>query len=302
MEYFDYQVVDEDSGKILRPNGLPIVLMSIAAMNVIRAQGRLNEDSNNAKAVDYAMMTRRIIEGILEGEHFAKQKDIVERVLAKVLDAIDKAVIDSKASDDRGNLIGAINDFYQSATSTLLDNLEVIKDEYKPISKTDSTMQHEGCIKITHDGNEWLFRVTDLAPDDRDYDVEINGMKFTNISETKNISSDARWHAFLFSSMALQMIHGMQAAQRVNSMLGNPDIVRKSKEIAKVMGGDFEDYLHSVSEFDTAIKRGLASGEIVEDDINIEYMNDYTIKRNPNITKEEVEGILALFKNKPIYH
>lgn len=302
MEYFDYQVVDETNNKILRIDGLPLVVISIAAMNVMKAQDRLNQTPNNTKFIDYAAMSRRIVKDILQGKVFIDQQDIIAPVLTKVLNAIDVGVIDSKMSDDRGNHIGAINDFYQSLTITLTDSIEVLKDEYKPTSETDSTMRHEGWVKMISDGNEWLFKIVNLSPDGSPYEVSINGMDIESISDTDKISSDGRWHAFLLSSLALQMVHGMQAAHRANSMLGNPDVVRKSKGIAKVMGGNYEDYLYAVGEFEAAIKRSLASGDITEEDIDEDYMTKSIIKHNPNTTNAQAKEIVALFKSKPIYH
>ena len=302
MEYFDYQVVDETNNKILRIDGLPLVVISIAAMNVMKAQDRLNQTPNNTKFIDYAAMSRRIVKDILQGKVFIDQQDIIAPVLTKVLNAIDVGVIDSKMSDDRGNHIGAINDFYQSLTITLTDSIEVLKDEYKPTSETDSTMRHEGWVKMISDGNEWLFKIVNLSPDGSPYEVSINGMDIESISDTDKISSDGRWHAFLLSSLALQMVHGMQAAHRANSMLGNPDVVRKSKGIAKVMGGNYEDYLYAVGEFEAAIKRSLSSGDITEEDIDEQYMIKSIIKHNPNTTAAQAKEIVALFKSKPIYH
>lgn len=302
MEYFDYQVVDESNNKILRVDGLPLVVISIAAMNVMKAQEQLSQTPNNTKFIDYAAMTRRIVKDILQGKVFADQQDIIAPVLTKVLNAIDVGVNESKTSDDHGNHIGAVNDFYQSLTITLTDSIEVLKDEYKPTSETDSTMRHEGWVKMISDGNEWVFKIVNLSPDGSPYEVSINGMDIESISETDKISSDGRWHAFLLSSLALQMVHGMQAAHRVNSMLGHPDVVRKSKGIAKVMGGNYEDYLYAVGEFDAAIKRSLASGDITEEDIDEDYMTKSIIKHNPNTTNAQAKEIVALFKSKPIYH
>lgn len=302
MEYFDYQVVDESNNKILRVDGLPLVVISIAAMNVMKAQEQLSQTPNNTKFIDYAAMTRRIVKDILQGKVFADQQDIIAPVLTKVLNAIDVGVNESKTSDDHGNHIGAVNDFYQSLTITLTDSIEVLKDEYKPTSETDSTMRHEGWVKMISDGNEWVFKIVNLSPDGSPYEVSINGMEIESISETDKISSDGRWHAFLLSSLALQMVHGMQAAHRVNSMLGHPDVVRKSKGIAKVMGGNYEDYLYAVGEFDAAIKRSLASGDITEEDIDEDYMTKSIIKHNPNTTNAQAKEIVALFKSKPIYH
>lgn len=302
MEYFDYQVVDESNNKILRVDGLPLVVISIAAMNVMKAQEQLSQTPNNTKFIDYAAMTRRIVKDILQGKVFADQQDIIAPVLTKVLNAIDVGVNESKTSADHGNHIGAVNDFYQSLTITLTDSIEVLKDEYKPTSETDSTMRHEGWVKMISDGNEWVFKIVNLSPDGSPYEVSINGMDIESISDTDKISSDGRWHAFLLSSLALQMIHGMQAAHRVNSMLGHPNVVRKSKGIAKVMGGNYEDYLYAVGEFDAAIKRSLASGDITEDDIDEDYMTKSIIKHNPNTTDAQAKEIVALFKSKPIYH
>lgn len=302
MEYFDYQVVDESNNKILRVDGLPLVVISIAAMNVMKAQEQLSQTPNNTKFIDYAAMPRRIVKDILQGKVFADQQDIIAPVLTKVLNAIDVGVNESKTSDDHGNHIGAVNDFYQSLTITLTDSIEVLKDEYKPTSETDSTMRHEGWVKMISDGNEWVFKIVNLSPDGSPYEVSINGMDIESISETDKISSDGRWHAFLLSSLALQMVHGMQAAHRVNSMLGHPDVVRKSKGIAKVMGGNYEDYLYAVGEFDAAIKRSLASGDITEEDIDEDYMTKSIIKHNPNTTNAQAKEIVALFKSKPIYH
>lgn len=302
MEYFDYQVVDESNNKILRVDGLPLVVISIAAMNVMKAQEQLSQTPNNTKFIDYAAMTRRIVKDILQGKVFADQQDIIAPVLTKVLNAIDVGVNESKTSDDHGNHIGAVNNFYQSLTITLTDSIEVLKDEYKPTSETDSTMRHEGWVKMISDGNEWVFKIVNLSPDGSPYEVSINGMDIESISDTDKISSDGRWHAFLLSSLALQMVHGMQAAHRVNSMLGHPDVVRKSKGIAKVMGGNYEDYLYAVGEFDAAIKRSLASGDITEEDIDEDYMTKSIIKHNPNTTDAQAKEIVALFKSKPIYH
>lgn len=306
MSYFDYQVLDAKTSELLRPKGLSLVVVSIAAMNVIREQAKLEATPNNNKHVNYADTTRSIIKGILTGDSFADKQAEVEPILSEVLGAIEVAEELAKKNEDLGTHthknIGAINDFYQSLTSTLTEKVEVVKDEYKPISASDNTMRHEFVVKITHDGNEWLYKMIDIASAAARDEVSVNGIDLDVPATTDKISDDARWHAFLFAPLAMQMAYAVHIDHQIKNLLGNPDIVRKSKAIADVLGGEVENCLIMVEGLDKHIKQYIASGKLEADDTSVEGIINYVLSSRTNITEEQIKEIAGLFESQPIYH
>ena len=307
MKYLNYKVVNEETGEILTTDGLQLVILSVAARDIIEEQVKLDKQPNNRFVVSYADTTLAIAKKILKAEHFADQQSKTSLILSKISTAVEesKAVVTkNREAGKYKSFEDELNDFLFMTTTALTNKIEVIKDEYVQADDGSGALEHHAVIRIEHD-NEWVFDIKngseiEVNPHEA-YEIKINGLKFSNLGESKEITHDARWHSFLFNPLAMQMADEMQTAQEINALLGDPDIVLKSKGIAKIIGGNYENYLTLVAKFNKELNSGKINKENLHDEDFIKSLIE-EMATSGFLKEEQTKQIIELFKAKPIYH
>lgn len=303
MDLLNYSVVDNTTGAIKTAKGLAVLLISDAAFSVLKTEMDIDEafGGRQDKRVDLASTSKKTVMVTLsENPLFAGQQHEVKPIIDNLNKLIGEATTAIESDDTRRKQFGYnidIYDFYKHIIEKLVDSIELIQDDYKPSTSPTTAMRHLGAVRILFDGDEWLLKSDNIKLGEYICETIINGTSLGVMRQSDKVSSDAQRIGALFNFISAQMICEVIANHQTNAAVNNPDTVKKAKAIADLVGGNHEDYLYAVINFDTKLREVVATSNMSTDEA-ITYM----LKKDIGMNDSQITDIAKIFKQKPLYH
>lgn len=239
-----------DSKKDFKSNAFELETLSMLRREINKAELR-GDLSLGSIHLDVPALASDIIKEIIKNNEKAqgfKKVDATISHLTRVLNAKASKPATSKIVMD--NTVSRwVNDYFDTVTEALIDSITIVDSQHtleRGSTETDKpTQKHTTTFNIMQDNNEWLVKIINTAEQPK-FEISVNGVAMNS----KNASTTIQWIAALLGSICITKAHIEIISFFTEDAENNSDTVTKAKAIAESIGGEYQDYLLIVENFE----------------------------------------------------
>lgn len=236
---------DDSNANILRMLELRAIAMLMSTL--IDAMDRLGNQDNGD--IDLANTLLEIVNNVEYGNNPKQERLQIESMIANLKSNIKRC--DKKLEHGGENTFFAGDkdrayEFLSEMVRGIVDSTAILTDSYTKDESKQSGSNHHLEVQINFNDDAWVFEFNDLNLD------ESIAPGFTHaggvqLKSTFNgcplANKDERFSAQVLSLLALAIKKEKQKLHEIEVYKSDEMVVTKAKELAKVMGGDYTDYL-----------------------------------------------------------
>lgn len=296
MSSFKYQVINTTNGQILRPKGLELMLLSRVVRALLGQHQQACELSKNDTkdmVFDYFEAAKIALHGIKCEDEDEKTKNLIKAAINTIDSAMDTAKIKVESFDGQLIVMSDFDEmwvFFKEVGITCVDSLTVLENIPSDTNDDPNEAKHCTKVQIIHDGNSWIYNLKAFSGKALETTLFINNLEATSLCQ------QSMWINALFKMMAIMAQKDLIENNFIEDFKQEPDVLKKAKAVASILGGNYENYLIFVANINSHIPYLGRTNEMQKNSISL------IVDDRLRATDDQKREVVKIFLAKPNYH